>query len=221
MRLWLPNSELKAEGTEFDTGTARPVAPKEPPSSANQPGHWTSSLACGASPYLPSCARDVMQITKKRFPSLRSTPRGCRMVRSDAARAAIGGDGLPPCCRQSHRPRGRRSRPRRLPPHSGHAVTRLRGDARGRDGGVREELAAAVAAMRMRGSRRLSPNNSLAESNKSDSPVLINSLASGATERALPTELGAPAVISGERWKRTVSDLPGVHERRRLRRGLR
>src|SRR5262249_28055362 len=39
------------------------------------------------------------------------------------------------------------------------------------------------------------PNNSLAESNKSDSPVLINSPASGATERALPTELGAPAVI--------------------------
>src|SRR5262249_59063154 len=37
-RLWLPNSELKAEGTELDTGTARPVAPKEPPSSANQPG---------------------------------------------------------------------------------------------------------------------------------------------------------------------------------------
>jgi len=49
-RLWLPNSELKAEGTEFDSGTARPVAPKEPPSSANQPGHWISSLACGASP---------------------------------------------------------------------------------------------------------------------------------------------------------------------------
>jgi hypothetical protein len=37
----------------------------------------------------------------------------------------------------------------------------------------------------------------LAESNKSDSPVLINSPASGATERALPTELGAPAVIRG------------------------
>ena len=37
-RLWLPNSELKAEGTEFDTGTARPIAPKEPPSGANQPG---------------------------------------------------------------------------------------------------------------------------------------------------------------------------------------
>jgi len=35
-RLWL--SKLKAEGTEFDTGAARPVAPKEPPSSANQPG---------------------------------------------------------------------------------------------------------------------------------------------------------------------------------------
>ena len=65
------------------------------------------------------------------------------------------------------------------------------------------------------------PNNSLAESNKSDSPVLINSPASGATERALPTELGAPAVISGSVGKRTVSDLPGVHERRRLRRGLR
>src|SRR6516164_4441857 len=65
------------------------------------------------------------------------------------------------------------------------------------------------------------PNNSLAESNKSDSPVLINSPASGATERALPTELGAPAVIRGSVGKRTVSDLPGVHERRRLRRGLR
>ena len=49
-RLWLPNSELKAEGTEFDAGTARIVAPKQPPSRANQPGHWTSSLACGASP---------------------------------------------------------------------------------------------------------------------------------------------------------------------------
>ena len=49
-RLWLPNSESKAEGTEFDTGTARPVAPKEPPSSANQPGHCTSSLAYRPSP---------------------------------------------------------------------------------------------------------------------------------------------------------------------------
>jgi hypothetical protein len=39
------DSELKAEGTEFDTRTARPVAPKEPLSSAKQPGHWTSSLA--------------------------------------------------------------------------------------------------------------------------------------------------------------------------------
>src|SRR5215831_111673 len=45
------------------------------------------------------------------------------------------------------------------------------------------------------------PNNSLAESNKSDSPVLINSPASGATERALPTELGAPRSYEGERWK--------------------
>src|SRR6516164_5505460 len=34
--------------------------------------------------------------------------------------------------------------------------------------------------------------------------------ASGATERALPTELGAPAVIRGRVGKRTVGDLPGV-----------
>ena len=44
----------------------------------------------------------------------------------------------------------------------------------------------------------------MAESNKSDSPVLINAPASGATERALPTELGAPAVIRGSVGKRTV-----------------
>src|SRR5262249_30463299 len=50
--------------------------------------------------------------------------------------------------------------------------------------------------MRMRGESAI-PNNSLAESNKSDSPVLINSPASGATERALPTKSGAPAVIRG------------------------
>src|SRR5215475_13307752 len=89
-----------------------------------------------------------MHITKKSFPSLRSTPRGCRMVRSDAAaRAAISGDGLPPCCRQSHRsrrPQGHQSRHRRPRPHSAHADARLRVDARGRDGGVREELAAGV-----------------------------------------------------------------------------
>ena len=32
----------------------------------------------------------------------------------------------------------------RPPPHSAHAVARLSGNARGRDGGVREELAAGV-----------------------------------------------------------------------------
>jgi hypothetical protein len=50
-----------------------------------------------------------------------------------------------PCRRQDHRsrrPRGRRSLTPPPPPHSGHADARLRGDARGRDGGVREELAA-------------------------------------------------------------------------------
>ena len=70
------------------------------------------------------------------------------MVRSDAAaRAAISGDGLPPGCRQSHRSRrlqGHQSRHRRPRPHSAHANARLRADARGSDGGVREELAAGV-----------------------------------------------------------------------------
>src|SRR5215470_4289005 len=45
------------------------------------------------------------------------------------------------------------------PPRRSHAHLRLRADARGRHGGVREELAAAGAAMRMRGSRRLSRTN--------------------------------------------------------------
>ena len=45
---------------------------------------------------------------------------------------------------RSLRPRGHRSRHRRPPPHSAHADARLRGDARGRDGGIREELAAGV-----------------------------------------------------------------------------
>ena len=40
-------SELEAEGTEFYTGTERLIATKEPPSSANQPGHRIS----------PSCMR--------------------------------------------------------------------------------------------------------------------------------------------------------------------
>src|SRR5262249_4803418 len=52
-----------------------------------------------------------------------------------------------PSCRRGHlsrRPRGRRSLHRRLPLHSGHASARLRADARGRDGGIRKELAAGV-----------------------------------------------------------------------------
>jgi len=52
-------------------------------------------------------------------------------VRSAAA------EGLPPCCRRGHR-----SRHRRPPPYCGRADARPRGDARGGDGGVREELAA-------------------------------------------------------------------------------
>jgi len=44
--------------------------------------------------------------------------------------------------------RGRRSLHRRLPPHSGHSDARLRGDARGRDGGIREELAAGIAQLK-------------------------------------------------------------------------
>src|SRR5262249_15736976 len=93
-----------------------------------------------------------MHITKKRFPSLRSTPRGCRMVRSDAAdRAAISGDGLPPCCPQATQPAPPNAtkppppppRPTAPPsppppprPHSAHANARLRADARGCHGGV-------------------------------------------------------------------------------------
>ena len=70
-----------------------------------------------------------------------TTPRGCRMVRSRAAAgAAITGNVLPRCCRQSNRSRRRRSRLRRHLPHSVHADARLRGDARG--GGLRLELAA-------------------------------------------------------------------------------
>jgi hypothetical protein len=52
-----------------------------------------------------------------------------------------------PCCRRGHLsrlPRGHRSRPRCPPPHSGHADARLRRDARGRDGGICEELAVGI-----------------------------------------------------------------------------
>src|SRR5262245_44696141 len=65
---------------------------------------------------------------------------------------------------------------------------RWRRSPRGGGGSGRDENARVEAVI---------PNKSLAESNKSDGPVLTNSPASGATERALPTELGAPAVISG------------------------
>jgi hypothetical protein len=58
-------SELEAEGTEFYTGTERLIATKEPPSSANQPGHRISP-SCMPD-YCRGCARDVMPITKKRF----------------------------------------------------------------------------------------------------------------------------------------------------------
>ncbi|SRR6266404_4502976 len=40
-------SELEAEGTEFYTGTERLIATKEPPSSANQPGHRISPSCMG------------------------------------------------------------------------------------------------------------------------------------------------------------------------------
>jgi hypothetical protein len=36
------SSELEAKGTEFYGETATLIATKEPPSSTNQPGHWTA-----------------------------------------------------------------------------------------------------------------------------------------------------------------------------------
>src|SRR6516225_2102312 len=79
-----------------------------------------------------------------------------------------------------------------IPPIS-QGAERIASDARGRDVSIRQELAA----MRMRGSRRLSRTTLWPNPTRQTAPVLITSPASGATERALPTELGAPAVISG------------------------
>src|SRR5262249_25453881 len=62
-------SELETKGAEFYGGTAALIPTKKPPGSANQSGHWRTSLGWSSAAYGGGFARDVIGITKKPFVS--------------------------------------------------------------------------------------------------------------------------------------------------------